>query len=104
LKKNGFIKQPVKNKGNSKPSSVKEIHVLIDRVGGFLIDDSVKRFLESRNYSLEKYEYLEKLNIALEILTEKLKYSQSKIENVEKSKLMYTMIKNEVTAFLEHSV
>ncbi|WP_438310573.1 AAA domain-containing protein [Sporosarcina sp. FA9] len=104
LKKNGFIKQPVRNKGNSKPSTAKEIHVLIDRVGGFLIDDSVKRFLESRNYSPEKYEYLEKLSIALEVLIEKLNYSQSKIENVENSKHMYTMIKKEVTAFLEHSI
>ncbi|MFD1926644.1 AAA domain-containing protein [Sporosarcina siberiensis] len=104
LKKNGFIKQPVRNKGNSKPSTVKEIHVLIDRVGGFLIDDSVKQFLESRNYSPEKYEYLEKLSIALEVLTQKLNYSQSKIGNVENSKHMYTMIKNEVTAFLEHSI
>ena len=50
-------------------SSVKEVHEIIDRVGRFLINPKVKKALETRSYSAEKYDYLEKITLACRRVT-----------------------------------
>ena len=103
LKENGFIPNAVKRNVNQKYSSVKDIHGLIDRVGKFLIDPSTKSSLETRNYSAQKYDNLEKIAIALEMLRERKNYVQTQGGNLEKqnqirldAKKMFADIKTEV--------
>ena len=81
LKENGFLKHAVKRTVNQKYTTVKDIHELIDRVGQFLINPSTKRSLETRSYSAEKYDNLEKIAIALEVLRERKNYVQAQGAN-----------------------
>lgn len=103
LKENGFLTKSAKTTNNQKYNSVKEIHGLIDRIGLFLIDPSTKRSLETRNYSAEKYDNLEKIAVALALLRERKNYAQLQGASFEKqhqvkleSKKMFTVIKKEL--------
>jgi len=103
LKEHGFLPNTVKRTVNQKYSSVKEIHGLIDRVGKFLIDPSTKSSLETRNYSAEKYDNLDKIAIALEMLRDRKNYVQRQGGNLEKqnqirldAKKMFADIKSEI--------
>ncbi|KAA0965529.1 AAA family ATPase [Sporosarcina sp. ANT_H38] len=107
LKEHGFLPNAVKRTVNQRYSSVQDIHGLIDRVGKFLIDPSTKRSLETRNYSAEKYDNLDKMAIALEMLRERKNYVQTQSGNLEKqnqirldAKKMFAVIKTEV---IEHT-
>ena len=103
LKEHGFLPNAVKRTVNQKYSSVKDIHGLIDRVGKFLIDPSTKSSLETRNYSAQKYDNLDKIAIALEMLRERKNYVQTQGGNLEKqnqirldAKKMFADIKTEI--------
>ena len=107
LKEHGFLPNAVKRTVNQKYSSVKDIHGLIDRVGKFLIDPSTKSSLETRNYSAQKYDNLDKIAIALEMLRERKNYVQTQGGNLEKqnqirldAKKMFAVIKTEI---IEHT-
>ena len=65
---------------------MKDIHGLIDRVGRFLIDPSTKSSLETRSYSAQKYDNLEKIAIALEMLRERKNYVQAQGGKLGKTK------------------
>jgi len=103
LKEHGFLSNAVKRTVNQKYSSVTDIHGLIDRVGKFLIDPSTKSSLETRNYSAQKYDNLDKIAIALEMLRERKNYVQRQGGNLEKqnqirldAKKMFADIKTEI--------
>ncbi|QUW22441.1 AAA family ATPase [Sporosarcina sp. Marseille-Q4063] len=96
LTENGSLKQSQNTQGMSKPCSVKDIHNQIDKVGRFLIDPSVKQALQTRHYSAERYEYLEKLCVAFDVLSRRRNYAHSQIINVETSKRLFESIKIEV--------
>ena len=68
---------------NQKYISVKDINALIDRIGQFLINHRLNKALKSRNYSAEKYENLEKIAIALEVLRERRNYAQAQGANLK---------------------
>ena len=104
LNENGILKQSLNFQGISKPSSVKEIHNQIDKVGHFLINPSVKKALESKHYSAERYEYLEKLSIAFDVLSKKKNYAQSQIAIVETSKSLFQSIKAEVNVNVNQTI
>jgi superfamily I DNA and/or RNA helicase len=111
LKENGYITKEMKRTANQKYSSVKDIHGLIDRVGKFLIDPSTKRSLETRSYSAQKYDNLDKIAIALEMLRERKNYTQSQGASFEKqnqikldSKKMFAVIKTEVIEHINQSI
>ena len=98
-----FFQMLVKRTVNQKYSSVKDIHGLIDRVGKFLINPSTKSSLETRNYSAQKYDNLDKIAIALEMLRERKNYVQTQRGNLEKqnqirldAKKMFADIKTEI--------
>ena len=100
----------MKRTANQKYSSVKEIHELIDRVGKFLIDPATKRSLETRSYSAQKYDNLDKIAIALEMLRERKNYAKSQGASFEKqnqikldSKKMFAVIKSELIEHINHS-
>ncbi|MEK4714678.1 AAA domain-containing protein [Sporosarcina sp. FSL K6-5500] len=103
LKEHGFLPNAVKRTVNQKYSSVTDIHGLIDRVGKFLIDPATKSSLETRNYSAQKYDNLDKIAIALEMLRERKNYVQTQGGNLEKqnqirldAKKMFAVIKTEI--------
>lgn len=111
LKKNGFLKQLVKRNENQKYTTVEDIHGLIDHVGRYLVEPSNKKLLESRNYSAQKYDHLEKIAIALELLHERKNHVQSQGVGLEKqqlaiveSKNRFAVIKIEVTEHVNHSL
>ena len=111
LKQNGFLKQLVKRNENQKYTTVEDIHGLIDQVGRYLVEPSNKKLLESRNYSAQKYDHLEKIAIALELLHERKNYVQSLGVGLEKqqqaiveSKNRFAVIKIEVTEHVNHSI
>jgi len=103
LKQNGFLKQLVKRNENQKYTTIEDIHGLIDQVGRYLVEPSNKKLLENRNYSAQKYDHLEKIAIALELLHERKNYVQSQGVGLEKqqraiaeSKNSFDVIKAEV--------
>ncbi|CAM3181167.1 AAA domain-containing protein [Filibacter tadaridae] len=111
LKDNGVHMKPVKRNANQKFNSIKEIHELIDRVGRFLVQPSTKRSLETRNYSAERYDNLEKIADALEIVRERKNYATKQIANFEKqnqikldSKKMFAVIKTEIIEQVKLSI
>ena len=104
LKDNGIQKQSLNFHGTSKPSSIKEIHNQIDKVGHFLINPSVKKALQSKHYSAERYEYLEKISIAFDVLSKKKNYAQSQIAIVETSKSLFKSIKAEVNVNVNQTI
>ena len=111
LAKNGFLKQSVKRSVSQKNNTVKDIHVLIDRVGRFLVNPSTKAVLETRSYSAQKYDYLEKIAVALEVLRERRNYAQAQGAKFERqnqmlrdSKARFTMIKTEIIEYVNQIV
>ena len=56
-------------------------------LGRFLIDPSTKSSLETRNYSAQKYDNLDKIAIALEMLRERKNYVQSHRSEALKNKI-----------------
>ncbi|MCZ2258206.1 DEAD/DEAH box helicase [Sporosarcina sp. G11-34] len=111
LKENGFIKRPVNINVNPNHNSIKGINELIDRVGRFLIDPATKKSMETRSYSPEKYDNLEKIGIALELLVERKKYAQTQGANAQKqslmileSKKMFVIIKTEIIEYVTESI
>ena len=104
LSENGLLKQSNISQGVRKPSSVKEIHNQIDKVGHFLINPSVKKALQSKHYSAERYEYLEKLSITFDVLSKKKNYAHSQIANVETSKSLFKSIKAEVNVNVNQTI
>ncbi|WP_210468826.1 ATP-binding protein [Sporosarcina sp. 6E9] len=104
LSENGFLKQPHSYQGMSKPCSVNDIHTQIDKVGHFLIDPSVKKALQTRHYSAERYEYLEKLSAALDVLSRRRNYAYSQIKNVEMSKKLFESIKIDVIETVKQTI
>ncbi|MER2090198.1 MAG: AAA domain-containing protein [Sporosarcina sp.] len=111
LKENGFLTKPMKRNVNQRYKSVEEIHGLVDYIGRFLIDPSTKRSLETRNYSAQKYDNLEKIAVALEILRERKSYVLTQGRNLEKqnqirldSKKMFALIKTEIVELVNQSI
>jgi len=104
LKDNGFLKQLVTEDSIQKPKTVKEIDEFITRVGRFLINPSNKKVLESRHYSAQKYENLEKLSEVLQTLIGQKKYIQRQCRNMDNSKLLYTEVKSDVTKQLANTI
>ncbi|WP_172369078.1 DEAD/DEAH box helicase [Sporosarcina jiandibaonis] len=104
LSENGFLKQSLNRHGISKPCSVKDIHSQIDKVGRFLIHPSVKQALQTRHYSAERYEYLEKLGVAFDVLSRRRQYAYSQIENIEKAKSLFESIKIEVIGNVKQAI
>lgn len=94
LKDNGFINKEMKRTVNQKYSSVIEINGLIDRVGKFLIDPSTMSSLETRSYSAQKYDNLEKIAIALEMLRERKRFSEMQEVSFEKQNQFKVNAKN----------
>jgi superfamily I DNA and/or RNA helicase len=104
LTENGFLKQPNNYQGMSKPCSVKDINNQIDKVGRFLIDPPVKKALQTRHYSAERYEYLEKLSVAFDVLSRRRNYAQTQIQNVEMSKKLFESIKIDVIEHVKQAI
>ena len=111
LNQNGYLKSPEKRNLNQKYITVKDINALVDRTAQFLINPSTKRSLESRSYSAEKYDNLEKIALALEVLRERKNYTHAQCANTKKqnqmildSKKMFVAIKEELVEHVNQSI
>ncbi len=111
LRKNGFLKQTLKRSVNQKYTSVSDIHGLIDRVGRFLIDPLTKHLLETRSYSAQKYDTLEKIADALELLRERKHYVQAQAAKfqqqqqlLQQTKTIYVVIKEEIIGEVQQTI
>ena len=110
LHQNGYLKNPEKRNLNQKYITVKDINGLVDRTAQFLIKPSTKRSLESRSYSAEKYDNLEKIALALEVLLERKNFAHAQCAITIKqnqmlldSKKMFVVIKEEVIEHVNQS-
>lgn len=111
LKTHAFSTNLVKRNANQKYNTVKEIHGLIDRVGRFLIEPSTKKILEMRHYSAEKYDYLEKIAVALELLRERRRYARAQGAQFAKQhqmkldvKQLFDALKSGIKAYFGQSI
>ena len=111
LKQNGFLKQVIKRNENKKYKTADEIHGLIDQVGRYLVDPANKKLLETRSYSAAKYDHLEKIGIALELLNERKNFVQSQgvglakqQQAIKTSKDNFDVIKIEVSGQVNRAI
>ncbi|MBE1555627.1 AAA domain-containing protein [Sporosarcina limicola] len=111
LADHGYIKQTVKRSVNQKYTSVIDINGLIDRVARFLIEPSTKRVLDTRNYSAQKYDYLQKIATALDMLQERRNHAKAQEANLDKlnqlmldSKKLFAIIRAEIIEFANQSI
>ncbi|WP_342512025.1 AAA domain-containing protein [Sporosarcina sp. FSL K6-1522] len=111
LKKHGFLYPSTQRGLNHKYTSVADIHGMIDQIGRFLIAPKTKSTLESRSYSPERYDYLEKIAIALEMLRERRSYAKGQSaafeqqnQLLQQSKQLFTAIKTAMGEYVQQSI
>lgn len=111
LNQNGFRSPATRRPPNQKYTTVKDIHQLIDQTGRFLVKPSTKQILATRNYSAEKYDTLEKIAIARDILHERMGYAKTTAAGfqhvhhmMEDSKKRYAVIHAEMIASVKESI
>ncbi|MFJ7936090.1 DEAD/DEAH box helicase [Sporosarcina sp. NPDC096371] len=107
----GFLQKSMKRAGSQKYTTVTSIHELIDRIGRFLVEPSTKQSLESRSYSAEKYDNLETIAIALDMLRERRHYAKAQAASfdkhhqlIEQTKTLFTTIKVETTKHVQQAM
>lgn len=102
LQQQGFLTQATQAALYGKQFSPKEVHAFLDRMARALIEPKTKELLSTRNYSVEKYELLERFASAYTFLKVqkgyvKLQYGQFDLQQsmIEQSKNLFKEIKKE---------
>lgn len=110
LREQGFLSQAAKRQKRRKTGSPQEVHGFLDRLARHLIEPQTKKFLETRSFSNEKFDLLERLADSFMYLQQqkayaKLQYGELKqqMTMIEDSKLLYKEVKKEtIEAVNEH--
>ena len=102
LQQQGFLQQANRTGLFGQQHSPEKVHAFLDRMGRVLIEPKTKELLSTRNYSVEKYELLEKLAAAYTFLKvqkgyAKMQYGEIEQQKamIEQSKILFKTIKKE---------
>ncbi|MFS0576272.1 AAA domain-containing protein [Sporosarcina sp. 179-K 3D1 HS] len=106
LESQGFWKQALHYPipASRRHTSPQDINALIDSIGRYLVKPAIKQTLALRTYAPQKYEILEHIATAFNLLKDRKKFTESQLTTVEQTKTVFLAIKEGLIDQVNHTI